>query len=270
MSYLLRRLAYYVVSVVVLLRGVRNWPILLALLRHSGVPRVVVLADGTKYAVRSLMDMWIIKETNLDRDYERFGVSIQDGWTIVDIGAGLGDFTVFAARRAPHGYVYAYEPAPDSVELLKENLSLNNITNVQVHQLAVSDKAGVLALDISHGVAVQYRTTRIAIYGNNSAHVTVQSISLAEVLEGLPGGSCDFLKIDVEGAEYEMLLSLGEGSLQRIRRICLEYHKGVTEYSPTDLEHFFVAHGWHVQVHPSAVRPELGFLYAENPIPLSV
>ena len=64
----------------------------------------------------------------------------------------------------------------------------------------------------------------------------MRSVALADVLSGLPGGACDFLKMDCEGAEYDMLLHLDEVSLKRIRRICLEYHEFVTPYSHTDLE----------------------------------
>ena len=90
------------------------------------------------------MDAWIVKETNLDRDYEVHGTAIQDGWIVVDIGAGLGDFTVFAARRTPHGRVFAYEPAPDSVALLEQNLGLNGIRNVDVLLMPYPDRAGEL------------------------------------------------------------------------------------------------------------------------------
>lgn len=263
--YFLRRIFYYLSSVATLLKGIRNWPVLFVVPLRKG-PHTIVLRDGTHYAVRSLMDVWIIKETNLDRDYERHGVPLQDGWTIVDIGAGLGDFAVFAARRAPHGRIYAYEPAPDSAELLRRNLILNGISNVEVHDMAVSDRRGVLALDISWGAAVQYRTTHSTTSASSPGRIAVRCISLTEVLAGLPKESCDFLKIDVEGAEYEMLLNLDDSSLGRVRRICLEYHEGATKYSRTDLEHFFTAHGWRVRVCPSAVRAELGFLYAESPV----
>lgn len=263
--HLLRRIVYYLLSLVTLFRGVSNWPLLFVLPFRKG-PHVAILRDDTQYLVRGLMDVWIIKETNLDRDYERYGVPLQDGWTIVDIGAGLGDFAVFAARRVPHGHIYAYEPAPDSAELLRYNLALNGISNVDVHEMAVLDRAGILALDTSRGVAVQYKTTDSATSVRSSGNLVVHCISLSEVLASLPNGSCDFLKIDVEGAEYEMLLSLDEGSLGRVRRICLEYHEGVPKYSHADLERFFLAHGWRVWVYPSAVRTELGFLYAESPI----
>src|SRR5512138_2123518 len=121
-SHSLHRFAYYLRSVATLLGGVRNWPALLRLLGKGRGPVALTLRDGTRYRVDSLMGAWIVKETNLDRDYERYGTPIVDGWNVVDIGAGLGDFTIFAARRTPHGRVYAYEPAPDSIELLRQNL----------------------------------------------------------------------------------------------------------------------------------------------------
>ncbi len=63
-----------------LVKGIRNWPMILVLpFRDKGSYSVICLRNGTRYAVRSLMDVWIIKETNLDRDYERYGVPIQDG-----------------------------------------------------------------------------------------------------------------------------------------------------------------------------------------------
>lgn len=257
---LLARLIYYLKSAFVLVRGVRNWPALLGLLRRGAAPIVLTLTDGTQYAVRSLMDAWIVKETNLDRDYEVHGAAIQDGWNVVDIGAGLGDFTVFAAQRAPHGRVFAFEPAPDSVALLEKNLSLNGVQNVQIFPCAVSHVAGTLQLDVSGGVAVQYRTVGEA--RTPAGKIEVRSLALADVLADLPGGVCDFLKMDCEGAEYEMLLNLDDAALGRIRRVCLEYHEFVTPYSHTHLAEFFRAKGWQVQVSPSQVRRELGFLYA--------
>jgi hypothetical protein len=92
----------------------------------------------------------------------------------------------------------------------------------------------------------------------------VRSVALSDVLASLPG-PCDFLKMDCEGAEYDMLLHLNDATLARIRRICLEYHEGVTPYGRGDLERFFKDKGWQVRVSPSPVRRELGFLYAQSP-----
>ena len=260
--YLLRRVAYYLTSLLTFLQGVRNWPSLFRLLRRPDVPVTLTLRDGTRFAVCSLMDAWIVKETNLDRDYEVYGAPLQDGWNVVDIGAGLGDFTVYAARRLPHGRVFACEPAPGSVSLLERNLVLNAISNVQVLPYAVSARAGTLHLDVSGNEAVQYRTT-----GNtsgNGARITVQSLPLADVLAMLPRGVCDYLKMDCEGAEYDILLNLDDILMRKIKRVCLEYHLFVTQYSQVDLVDLFENRGWNVHLYPSKVRKDLGLLYAER------
>ncbi len=261
--YLIRRVLYYLVSLFTLVRGVRNWPALFRLRNRRGEMVILRLRDGTKCAVRSLLDAWIVKETNLDRAYERHGAVIQDGWNVVDIGAGLGDFALFAARRAPHGRVFAYEPAPDSVALLEQNLMLNGIRNVDVHRSAVSDKTCTVILDVSGGLPAQYRT--VAGARTAGGQIAVQTLTLADVLAGLPGGICDFLKMDCEGAEYGILLNLDDDALARIRRICLEYHEWEAPFSHKDLVHLFERKGWRVRNSPSKVRRELGFLYAASP-----
>ena len=261
--YFIRRTLYYLTSLITIVRGVRNWPVLFQVAMRRGNETRLELRDGTQFMVRSLMDAWIIKETNLDKDYERYGITIQDGWNVVDIGAGLGDFTVFAARRTPHGQVFAYEPAPDSVALLERNLALNGITNVSVFPNAVSAYAGDLILDVSGNVAVQYRT--VAGVSADDTQIAVQSVTLAGVLATLPRGMCDFLKMDCEGAEYDILLKLDDTVMRKIKRICLEYHLFVTAYSQDDLIELFKQKGWCVRVYPNRVRMELGFLYAERP-----
>jgi hypothetical protein len=110
-------------------------------------------------------------------------------------------------------------------------------------------------------VAVQYRTAGAA--GSGAGRFTVPCVALSGVLSSL-SQPVDFLKLDVEGAEYDMLFSLDDASLARIRRVAMEYHEGVARYSHADLARFFRDHGWAVRVTPSPVRPELGFLYAEH------
>lgn len=258
--YLIRRVIYYLGSVITLLSGIRNWPSLIRLITPGDEDHILIMRDGTRFAVGSLMDAWVVKETTLDRDYERAGVPIQDGWAVVDIGAGLGDFSVQAAKRTPHGSVVAFEPAPSSVKLLERNLALNSIANVEIHPVAVALRDSTINLDISGGVAVQYKTVEGEKQG---ATIAVKSVALSDVLRGLPGGVCDFLKMDCEGAEYDMLLNLDDDSFERIKRVCLEYHENVTRYTHRDLEQKFKSMGWSVRVMPSLVRKELGLLYAE-------
>ncbi len=55
---------------------------------------------NTRMLVHNRMDAWSVKETFLDRFYSRYGTEIEPYWTIVDIGAAIGEFTVFAAQQA--------------------------------------------------------------------------------------------------------------------------------------------------------------------------
>jgi hypothetical protein len=111
------RLFYYLSSIPTLLLGFRDWPVLLAAFLRLPVRKpfkVTLRRSGLSFMARSAMDVWIIKESCLDRNYEAASVPVRDGWTIVDIGAGLGDFSVHAARLNPSGAVYAFEPFPES------------------------------------------------------------------------------------------------------------------------------------------------------------
>ena len=262
---LISRLLYYLSSIPTLLTGVRNWPVMVAAFLQLPVrkPFTVELRSGMRFHARTAMDVWIIKETCLDRDYETASVPLQDGWTILDIGAGLGDFTVYAARRNPRGVVYAFEPFPESFALLEENVRLNGLENVRMFPYAVgAARAGRLAL-YATGEAVQHRTAGAASAPAAPAF-EVASVSLDQIFEEQNLARCDFLKIDCEGAEYEILLNVGDRTLSRIRHVCLEYHEGVTPYSREDLARFLRDKGFRVTLRPNPVHRHLGFLHAAN------
>ncbi len=76
----------------------------LELLAHPapGKPVEMRLRDGSRFKIRSLMDLWVLKETCLDRDYEKGLPPPGEDWVILDIGAGLGDFAIRMAWQHPH------------------------------------------------------------------------------------------------------------------------------------------------------------------------
>jgi hypothetical protein len=120
---------YYLGSILTLLGGFkRPWQIIGIFLGLPGTTpaEVALRRTGWRFSVRSAMDVWIIKETCLDNDYMA-GSDFDPAWNVVDIGAGLGDFTVLAAKSCPDGLVHAYEPHSQSFALLVSNLALNQI-----------------------------------------------------------------------------------------------------------------------------------------------
>ena len=261
------RWRYYLSSIPTLLFRFRNVPLILA--AFVGLPLtkpfIIRLKNGCQFKVRGAMDIWIIKETVLDRDYEVHGGPIEDGWAVFDIGAGLGDFAISVARQHPNCRVYAYEPFAESYALLQANLALNAVTTVQTFPHAIGSEAGQLHLQTASGVAVKHSTAQGAPPTSDAAAgIGVQSKTLAQVFDELGIERCDFLKMDCEGAEYDILLTCSQETLSQIKHISLEYHDDITRYSHRDLVEFLQSAGFDVQATRNPAHHTIGFLAATN------
>lgn len=255
------RWRYYMLSIPRLLFGFKNWWTVVRLFLGLPVaqPTIVELRRGPRFKVRTAMDVWIIKEICLDHDYEISSVPLQDGWTIIDIGAGLGDFAVTIGRHNPHTTIYSFEPFPESFALLQENLALNTVRNVHAFPYAISGKSAELRLQIGTGEAVEHSTAK---HSDDPHAVAVQGITLADVFSQHQLTSCDYLKVDCEGAEFEIFFGTAPELLQQIKHICVEYHNHVTAYTHRDLVAFFEKHGFRVRTRPNPVHTYLGMVYA--------
>ncbi|HEX7253400.1 MAG TPA: FkbM family methyltransferase [Thermoanaerobaculia bacterium] len=264
----LSRWIYYLSSIPTILLRMKNPLRIVALFLGLPVrrPLEVELRGGARFLVRTRMEVWILKESCLDRDSESGAVAVRDGWTVLDIGAGLGDFAVRVARDCPGAAVYAFEPFPESFALLQKNMELNRVTNVQAFPEAVAGHAGTLDLYTVTGLSGQHRT---AGDGAKSIAVPVRvpAVTLAAALERIPSKRCDFLKIDCEGAEYGILFAADEATLSRIGHIAMEYHDAVTRHTHEEMARFLEARGFQVRTRPSPAWRELGFLYASRRAP---
>jgi FkbM family methyltransferase len=247
------------------LLGVKNWPHMLALFLHLPVPRpfVLELRNGYRFHIRTAMDAWIIKEICLDHQYEHASLPFEDGWTVLDVGAGLGDLAVTMAKQGPHSRICAYEPFPESFALLQENLRRNQVQNVQAFPTAISAQPGPQRFHIaSEAVAHTTITTGDSPPGDS---IEVQSVTLDQVFAEQHLSRCDYLKMDCEGAEYEILFNASASTLQKIKHLCLEFHDGCTAFSHQDLICFFEERGFQVRITPCPAYRHLGLLYAVNP-----
>ena len=256
---------YYLSSIYNLLTGIKNWPLVVRVFLKAAPPPphpIELRKSGLKLKARGIMDIWSIKETFLDRFYERFGVGIEDGWTVVDIGGGIGDYTLFAATATPHGKVFAFEPFPESFALLQQNLAANQATNVQAFAEAIWSQAGDLKIDSSIGEPGQFISRSTDTQVGQSTQVP--SISLEQALARLQLEQVDLMKIDCEGAEYPILFNTPADVLGRVQRIVMEYHDRVTRYTHGDMQEFLASKGYAVRVVPNYVHPDLGYLYAER------
>jgi FkbM family methyltransferase len=253
---------YYAGSIPRLLKGfkrpLRVGAALLGLVRFP--IEVEVRPSGLRFRVRDAMDLWILKETCLDDAYVPGGVRPEPGWTVLDVGGGIGDFAVMMGSRCPAGTVHSYEPMADSFSLLEHNLALNRVTNVFAHQAAVAAGEGELTPrlpDLQPAALTRY-------VKDPSGEARVPARDLASVLDALPGAECDFMKIDCEGCEFDLLLSADPALLDRIHRMSLEFHDGFTPHRGTDLARHLRSHGYHVRLSGNPVHRRLGQIYAER------
>jgi FkbM family methyltransferase len=260
----LRKYSYYVWSLFELFFGFAD-PILLAKiflnLVPAGIKTVSLRRRSLRFRVRGAMDVWSIKETFLDRFYETCGFTIQPGWNVIDIGAGVGDYTLYAATSQPNVRVFAFEPYPESFALVQANLTINGMTNVQAFDKAIGTASGELTLDLTSGEPLQFQS-RLENVGHVKNGLLVNSLSLSDALTKLELESCDLLKLDCEGAEYSILLSAPSSVLERIQRIVMEYHDDLIPHNHGDLARFLREQGFQVETFPNPVHSNLGYLRA--------
>jgi FkbM family methyltransferase len=173
--------------------------------------------------------------------------TVPDGAVIVDIGANVGTFSVYAGTSARNLTIYAYEPATEFFELLRHNLRLNGLESaVQCFNLAVGAETRLrqLALE-SHDFS--FPTLLPAAGERVLRTVEVQTTSLADLLDAHALSRVDLLKMDCEGAEYEILYRTPEPYLDRIREIRMEYHRLAAERCSGDaLATFLQSRGYRV------------------------
>jgi FkbM family methyltransferase len=179
--------------------------------------------------------------------------------TVVDIGANVGFFTLKAAHEAHQGKVYAYEPCSMHFDLLSENVRQNKLANVSVFKEAVWKETDQLELLFS--MEVEPNNTSLFSGGGGDKKETVESISLADVFRRNQIEACDFLKLDCEGAEYEILYNAPDEVFRSIKKIAMEWHRFDPSHTPDKLARFLEDKGFTLIEEPDWTQMT-GHLYA--------
>jgi FkbM family methyltransferase len=188
-------------DMVVCVGGVRLWvdP------SDSGVGREIVIAgDHERHHKRLIRD------------------HIQRGMHVVDIGANVGDYTLwFSHLVGSEGHVYAFEPSPHAFRLLIRNVADNRASNVTALNQAVADVDGCQQFFDVPKATGQSSLVRSAVpSGNECTLIEVHTIRLDTFVRQNHIQRCDFIKLDVQGAEYRVLLGALD-TLRRYRPKCL-------------------------------------------------
>ena len=149
-------------------------------------------------------------------EHKKFGFFIKDCPIWLDLGANIGTFTCLASSKGSH--VVSFEPESDNFKLLGENITLNDSKNTIVFQEGVvAGPDSTIDLYLCKGEYNKYRHTIFKKRGRQSIKINVRNFK--KVLEEFkPNG----IKIDIEGAEIELLESI-ENWPSYVTHIAFEY-----------------------------------------------
>jgi FkbM family methyltransferase len=136
---------------------------------------------------------------------------------------------------------------------LAENLKLNRIGNVRTYNLAIAASNGQMSLYHDPGNEGGH-----SLIQHTAQAETVDTVTLADFCAQNQIEKIDFLKIDCEGAEYDILLSLPAEPFARIHKISMEYHR-VSDHYPDQLVQVLQKNGFQIlqfnELYIKAINP---------------
>lgn len=156
---------------------------------------------------------------------------IKEGDLVIDIGANIGLTTIHMSKLVKNqGEVFAFEPIKATRELLVKNISYNRCENIKVFSFGLSEKK--MKAKIFHNLIINRGAASLINKGSeDSSFEKIQLICLDEIVNNSGIKRIDFIKVDIEGEEFKMLI----GGVKSIRKfkpiICLEFsaenHSGI-------------------------------------------
>jgi len=182
--------------------------------REKGFRTPSRIRVGRRDVALHLLDEDGVREDCMDCLFHNvYGLGHQLGEvrTILDVGANVGFFSIAARTHYPQAIIHAYEPNPRVVTLLQANLTG---LDIQIFPEALGAERGFVVMDDPSGSNAA--RAHLSPAGSGIPQSTVET-----AIERI-GGSVDLLKLDCEGAEWELLAQAK--ALKAVRNLRLEYH----------------------------------------------
>ena len=214
------------------------------------------LTDGSTLELSGMIDLLVVKETLCDDVYGLRELNALDG-VVVDVGAGIGDFTIAAASRSRRLQVLSYEPNPIAFCLLERNVAAQGYSNVTLARAAVGTRDTYVLHDVARGP----RATAAHRGGDDTA-LMVDAVRLDR---SLPPGPVRLLKIDCEGLELDVLQSAA-GVMGRIERVVVEFHRHLLPNADTRVAEFLGSFGFQTRTRFDRYDESIGYVAATRPV----
>jgi len=199
----------------------------------------------------ALTHVWMIQEYSGDD----FPISNDD--VIIDVGAHIGLFALFASQFCKNGKIFCYEPIKENYKILIENIEMNQIQNIFPNNLAVTKETSRVKIFLNDDQSGH------SMFIQNKNFVEVDSKSLSDIFIDNGIKECDFLKLDCEGAEYEIVESISSDLFTKINKTAIEYH--MVDTKPELLKQLInKLKQFSFSVHTRPLFVDIGFLFAKK------
>jgi FkbM family methyltransferase len=235
----------------------QNWSEVRTARSAGGAPESWKVRGGP--AIHTALDpTTLLKEIWIRRVYTPPCCDLRPGDRVIDIGANIGVFSLFAVRRGARR-VLAYEANSETFPYLERNLRENGASQASGFWQAVSDRPGTVRLFMPPVACQGGRTVQTGEAPHDRSE-EVPAVTLESIMNEHHLDQVEFLKIDCEGAEGLILPATPAACLRRVQRVAMEFHDGESPLSHSELEALLRGVGFTTQLSWNG-RGRFGYLY---------
>jgi FkbM family methyltransferase len=165
---------------------------------------------------------------------------------IVDAGAHIGMATLYYKMLFPQSRIIAFEPVPYNFNILEKNIHENQLENVELFQVVVAPKSGVLRIQEPIGEGAWRSGAGIIPKGwkgiQDNQEIKVEAVGIQEILHD----KIDIFKMDIEGMEYEVIRNAGP-LIRNVKNWIIEVHPR-KDHRIEEIQKTLVQNGFKIEV----------------------
>jgi FkbM family methyltransferase len=246
---------------------------ILTLLRRNVLTKIVLNQQNSRYELyegKKLIHVDVVPGWLLSRAYLKSIVmkvnlryfALKPGHVVVDVGAGTGtEAIVYADLVGLEGQVFAIESHPETFKSLQTLIEKGGYSNIEAHQVAIGNDNGAVWLQNQHA---HQKNALMEEPDIEERAVNVEMRTLDQFVLDNKIKQIDFLKVNIEGAELQMLDGMKQ-SIHIIRAAAVSCHDfiGNDNQFPimNEVRNFFISHGFNVMHVPEAHPVANSWLY---------
>ncbi|WP_316832966.1 FkbM family methyltransferase [Pedobacter aquatilis] len=178
--------------------------------------------QGMQIAYENLQELDCLLAEIFDGQIYRFSAAKPDPM-IIDCGAHIGISVLYFKSLYPEAKICAFEPNPYNFQLLQENIKLNQLQSVECFPVALDNWQGKAALYGHFEDSYSSVGNSIRCQWGNRGHTSELEVNVARLSNYLPKGFIDYLKLDTEGTERNVIEDIAP-HLQQVGQLFIEFH----------------------------------------------